>query len=133
MEVSLSPLEDALQRIQGIADADQGLLLGDYGFKTIKDALFDARRAADAMEQREDALRSKVKWARDWFERRSYYEEKNHMESSLAESEAFCGRTDLEPHRWHHWRRRPDGSYGDYDDEGVLVRCPGVTLDRPAS
>ena len=39
--------------------------------------------------------------------------------------EAKCGRTDLDPHRPHHWRRRPDGSYGEYDDEGEMVWCPG--------
>ena len=39
--------------------------------------------------------------------------------------EARCGRTDLSPHRPHHWRRLRDGSYGDYDDEGDLLWCPG--------
>lgn len=38
-----------------------------------------------------------------------------------------CGRTGLDPHLPHHWSRRPDGSYGDFDDPGRdLVWCPGV-------
>lgn len=38
-----------------------------------------------------------------------------------------CGRTDIDPprHRPHHWRRQPDGSYGDWDDPGDLPWCPG--------
>ena len=36
-----------------------------------------------------------------------------------------CERTDLDPHTPHHWKRRPDGSYGDYDDEGEMLWCPG--------
>ena len=55
---------EALGRIQGIADADGGRMLGDYGFATIKDALFNGRLALDALladavraEEQLDALR----------------------------------------------------------------------------
>ena len=39
----------------------------------------------------------------------------------------FCGRTDLVPHRFHTWWRRPDGSYGDNDagEPGEYVYCLG--------
>ena len=53
-----------------------------------------------------------------------------HILALLGERETpeqFCGRTDLEPHRPHSWARLPDGSYGDYDDEGrTMVWCPGT-------
>lgn len=40
-------------------------------------------------------------------------------------SQFFCGRTDLDPHTPHSWRRAADGSYVDYDDPGVLLWCGG--------
>lgn len=48
----LQRVRDALGRIQGIADADGGRFLGEYGFNTLKDALYEARRGLDALEGR---------------------------------------------------------------------------------
>jgi hypothetical protein len=47
----LPKIQEALQRIQGIADADGGRLLGDYGFTTIKDALYEARLLIDNVDE----------------------------------------------------------------------------------
>ena len=69
-EREVAELREALQRIRGIADADRGLLLGDYGFRTIKDALFDAGSAVDALAARVETLEEVALQARlsaDWF------------------------------------------------------------------
>jgi hypothetical protein len=50
----------SLQRIQGIVDADGGRFLGEYGFSTVKDALFDARRAHEALVAEIETLRSAI-------------------------------------------------------------------------